>query len=99
MEQLVQMGKILSDENRIKIIALINRETEVCVCEICDTLQLSQPLVSRHLKQMRQAGIVNTQQNGKWILYSLCRSPLLRCVLEEIHHIKLPKLIACAKDS
>ena len=97
MEQLVQIGKILSDSNRIKMIALLQREEELCVCEICDTLQLSQPLVSRHLKQMRFAGIVTTQQKGRWILYTLQDSELLFCILHKLQTVQLPKLVVCTK--
>jgi ArsR family transcriptional regulator len=100
MQKLVQIGKILSDNNRVKILALLKREKELCVCELCDTLQLSQPLVSRHLKQMREADVVQTKQSGKWILYSLRESSIINCFLDTIQdEIKsLPKIIACTKE-
>ena len=98
MEKLVTLAKILSDINRLKIIALMHREKELCVCEICDTLELSQPLVSRHLKQMREADLVQTQQSGKWTIYSLQEDErviyLLNTIEKEI--IELPKIVACA---
>ena len=97
MQKLVQIGKILSDSNRVKILALLKREKELCVCEICDTLQLSQPLVSRHLKQMLQADVVTKRQEGKWILYSLHTCVLLECLLQQLNDIELPKLVACSK--
>ena len=97
MERVVILSKILSDINRIKIIALIHREKKLCVCEICDTLELSQPLVSRHLKQMREANLVKTQQSGKWMIYSLQKDKIIYCLLdtikEEINN--LPKIISC----
>jgi ArsR family transcriptional regulator len=98
MEKLVQIAKILSDTNRVKIIALMYREKELCVCELCDTLQLSQPLVSRHLKQMRDAGLVQTKQSGKWIIYSLYENEMLHCLLDTIQEdiTTLPKIISCA---
>jgi len=71
MEEIVALAKIFSDPNRVKIAALLQREGGVCVCEICDTLSLSQPLVSRHLRQMRQAGVVNAEHSGKWMVYFL----------------------------
>lgn len=99
MEKLVQLAKILSDVNRVKIITLLYREKKLCVCEICDTLQLSQPLVSRHLKQMRESSLVKTEQKGKWIIYSLQTNKTLACLLgtlqEEID--KLPTIIPCTK--
>ncbi|ADN08078.1 ArsR/SmtB family transcription factor [Sulfurimonas autotrophica] len=98
MEKLVTLAKILSDSNRLRIVALMHREKELCVCEICDTLELSQPLVSRHLKQMREASLVQTKQSGKWIIYSLHENKTLECLLETIKKDiqKLPKIIACA---
>ena len=99
MNTLVQTAKILSDINRVKIIALMHREKELCVCEICDTLQLSQPLVSRHLKQMREADIVQTRQSGKWIIYMLKQNDLIECLLKTIEALsqELPKVVACKK--
>jgi len=100
MHELVQIGKILSDINRVKILGLLLREKELCVCEICDTLKLTQPLVSRHLKQMREANIVTTKQQGKWILYSLREHPMINCILDTIRVEidKLPKIIVCSKE-
>ncbi|WP_151901445.1 metalloregulator ArsR/SmtB family transcription factor [Sulfurimonas sp. NW7] len=97
MEKLVQLAKILSDSNRVKIIALLYREKALCVCEICDTLELSQPLVSRHLKQMREAQLVQTKQSGKWIIYSLGKNKVLHCFLDTIQEdiATLPKIISC----
>lgn len=99
MQQLAQICKVMSDINRIKIVALILRETEVCVCEVCNTLKLSQPLVSRHLRQMREAGILNATKKRQWMVYSLNDNSesVFKCftdnLIKEID--KLPKLIAC----
>ena len=97
MEKLVMLAKIFSDANRVKIIALMHREKELCVCEICDTLGLSQPLVSRHLKQMRECQIVQTTQSGKWIIYSLHKDKTIDCLLKTIKAdiATLPTIISC----
>lgn len=97
MEKLVQLAKIFSDSNRVKIIALMSREKELCVCEICDTLQLSQPLVSRHLKKMREADLVQTKQSGKWMIYSIYENKTINCLLDTIQEDKdtLPQIISC----
>ncbi|MDD3595838.1 MAG: metalloregulator ArsR/SmtB family transcription factor [Sulfuricurvum sp.] len=75
------------------------RDKRVCVCEICDTLELSQPLVSRHLKQMREAGILDSMQDGKWVIYSLTANldSTLQCWIEEARKqiAFLPQLITC----
>ena len=96
MNELVILGKILSDINRVQIITLLKRERELCVCEICDTLQLSQPLVSRHLKQMREALVVQTEQMGKWKVYSLVQTPTISFLFKDIKADKLPDLISCS---
>lgn len=75
MERLVQLVKVFSDVNRFKILILVLRELEVCVCEICGTLELSQPFISRHLKQIREVDILESTQEGKWVIYSLTENP------------------------
>jgi len=100
MEELAKIAKALSDANRLKIMLLMQREKELCVCEICDTLRLSQPLVSRHLKQMREADIVQTKQSGKWVIYSLRENKIVNCLFNTMQEDieKLPKTIACARE-
>jgi len=101
MEKIVTIAKVLSDINRIKILGLLLRNRELCVCEFCDTLNLSQPLVSRHLKQIKASGIINSKQEGKWVVYSLSNTQdsLMKCCLSEIKKSThdLPSLTACAR--
>ena len=99
MQELVTLAKILSDLNRVSILALLQRDKELCVCEICDTLELSQPLVSRHLKQIREAGLVIAKQSGKWKTYKLTPNETLLFLLHNIQKEdkNLPKLIKCSK--
>lgn len=99
MERLVKLAKIFSDINRLKILALSLRDEELCVCEICDTLELSQPLVSRHLKQMREAEVLTSEQRGKWVIYSIVETPdpILECWIKEVEKELsfLPPLVGC----
>ena len=98
MQKLVILGKTLSDLNRVKILMLLKREEEICVCEICDTLELSQPLVSRHLKQMREASFIESYKKGKWIIYKLSQNPNLHYLLESLKDDiqLLPQLCKCS---
>lgn len=101
MKNIVTIGKILSDQNRVKILGLLLRDTELCVCEFCDTLKLSQPLVSRHLKQMKESGIITSKQEGKWAIYSLSdrQDQMIHCCLAEIKRVSndLPRTITCSR--
>lgn len=60
----------LSDPIRLEIIAYL-RDGEKCVCEIVPHLNLIQPLVSRHLKILKDAGIVRCRKDGTKRLYSI----------------------------
>lgn len=70
MDKLLDFFGILSDETRLRIIVLLNYK-ELCVCEICEILGLSQPKVSRHLSKLRDAGIVTDSRQGQWVFYYL----------------------------
>jgi DNA-binding transcriptional ArsR family regulator len=60
----------LADQTRLRLL-LQMYGGEVCVGEFADALGDSQPKISRHLAYLRNAGIVDTRRNGKWIHYSI----------------------------
>ena len=61
----------LSDPTRLRIVALLAAEEELCVCELTYALNLSQPMISRHLANLRATGLVSDRREGKWIHYRL----------------------------
>ncbi|PHI30676.1 metalloregulator ArsR/SmtB family transcription factor [Budvicia aquatica] len=67
----LQLFKCLSDETRLTIVLLLKQATELCVCELCETLDLPQPKISRHLAMLRENGILLDRRAGKWIHYRL----------------------------
>jgi ArsR family transcriptional regulator len=62
--------KALSDPNRVKIIKMLT-EKELCVCEMTALLGLAQPTVSKHLKVLEDAGLVEFWKQGSWVNYRL----------------------------
>lgn len=60
----------LSEPLRIKVLDLL-REQELCVCELCEILLVTQSKLSFHLKTLKEAGLVRSRQEGRWIYYSL----------------------------
>ncbi|WP_413166451.1 ArsR/SmtB family transcription factor [Capilliphycus salinus ALCB114379] len=60
----------LSDPLRMEIIAQL-REAELCVCELCEQLDLAQSKLSFHLKILKNAGLVQSRAEGRWIYYRL----------------------------
>lgn len=63
--------KALADSTRMRALALIADAGELCVCELTHSLEVSQPKISRHLAQLREANVVQDRRAGLWIYYSL----------------------------
>ncbi|WP_018624864.1 metalloregulator ArsR/SmtB family transcription factor [Kangiella aquimarina] len=63
--------KCLADETRLRSLLLIQQVSELCVCELMEALDESQPKVSRHLAQLRQCGLLLDRRDGKWVYYRL----------------------------
>jgi len=63
----------LSDPTRLRLVALLaaNPTTGVCVCDLVDHVDRSQPTVSHHLRVLREAGLVSSDKRGVWTWYRL----------------------------
>ena len=84
MDKLTHIFKILSDKNRMRIFSLLTKK-KLCVCELAAVLNVTQPSISRHLKKMKLAGIIQDEKDGFWTNYFLCTSEgnskiILNCV-------------------
>lgn len=62
--------KALAEPRRWQIVELLACE-ELCVCHLAEELDLAQPLVSHHLKVLRDAGLVETEKHRQWTYYRL----------------------------
>lgn len=74
MQNLVQVMKALSDASRVSILMML-RKREMCACEITPLLGLAQPTVSRHLKVLKDAGLILARREGIWVNYRLPEEP------------------------
>lgn len=63
--------KCLSDATRLDILKLVMAKENICVCELTEQLQLSQPKISRHLALLRNLSILLDQRQGQWVYYRL----------------------------
>lgn len=68
MDAQIQLLKTLSDPTRLKLFKLILHE-ELCVCELQEILQISQPAVSQHMAKLKASGLVKERRAGAWTLY------------------------------
>jgi len=66
-----QFFKILGDLTRLRVLVLLSRDGELCVCELTHALGETQPKISRHLALLREAGIVLDRRQGQWVYYRL----------------------------
>jgi ArsR family transcriptional regulator len=67
----ISLFKALSDQTRLRCLALLIGHDELCVCELTHALALPQPKVSHHLGALRKAGLVNDRKEGLWIYYRI----------------------------
>lgn len=68
--QTVELLKVVAEENRLRILCIL-KKGEHCVCQIIDYLDLSQSLVSHHLKSLKDAGLIQDSKRGLWVYYTL----------------------------
>jgi ArsR family transcriptional regulator len=75
----------LADPTRLRIIGLLAKG-EVCVCDLHDTLRVSQPKASRHLAYLRRAKLVLAEKRGLWVHYRLApgSTPAVQAILERV---------------
>ena len=66
-----EVFKALGDPTRLRIVQLLARHGETCVCKIVDDLEMNQPAVSFHMAKLKQAGLLSARKQGQWIYYSL----------------------------
>jgi len=71
LNDFANLFKSLSEPVRLRILYLLMARGELCVCDIVNSLELSQSVVSRHLAYLRNSGLVNTRREGVWIYYQL----------------------------
>lgn len=86
-DQAVEVLRAAGEPTRLRILALLARE-ELAVLELCSVLDQSQPRVSRHLKLLAEAGLVERFPDGAWVFYRLTgggqAGELIREVLDRL---------------
>lgn len=69
-KQIAMIFKALCDENRIKILKLL-QNGEQCACKLLEEMQISQPTLSHHVKILCDSELVSARKEGKWVHYSI----------------------------
>jgi ArsR family transcriptional regulator len=90
MEELIGQIKALSDKTRMKIMWLLSRaQADLCICELMDTIEDSHCNISRHLKILKTAKLVQERKEGKWVYVRLIppKDPFHEGLLQAIRSI------------
>ena len=94
MQEYLEKFKALSDETRLRIVhLLIEKNTPLCVCEFTDALEVPQYNISRHLKILRHAKLIEENKKGRWVYFALSKTKdaFTELIFEAIR--KIPKSI------
>lgn len=81
--------KALGEPTRLKIIKLLSSK-DLCVCELEEIMQFSQPRISQHLKVLKQSGLVKERKDGQRRVCSLDKVLLNKTLAEFIDYIAKP---------
>lgn len=73
MRDFIRVMKALSDPNRVRIIKLLQLK-ELCVCELQELLGLAQSTVSKHLKLLDEADLIQSRREGAWVIYGVSKA-------------------------
>ena len=68
---LANQAKALGDATRLRIASALSLGGELCVCDLAWITELSQNLVSHHVRILRTAGLAASRRNGKLVMYHL----------------------------
>jgi ArsR family transcriptional regulator, arsenate/arsenite/antimonite-responsive transcriptional repressor len=71
MREYSRIFKALSDETRLRIMALVFRHGAVCVCEVEQILGVTQSKASRHMRYLRDAGVLEDRREGVTVYYGV----------------------------
>jgi ArsR family transcriptional regulator, lead/cadmium/zinc/bismuth-responsive transcriptional repressor len=89
LEDLADFFKLFSDKTRLGILWALSL-SEMCVCDLSMLLNMKQPAISQHLKNLRQMRIVRTRREGKVIFYALDDDHIRAVLNTGLQHIDEP---------
>lgn len=86
-QELSEIFKLFADETRLRIICCLLKD-ELCVCDLCELLELNQSTVSHQLQLLRNSKLVKYRREGKQIFYSLDDEHIEKIIQMALSHIK-----------
>ena len=90
LEKTAEVFKLFGDKTRIRILAALS-EGEMCVCCLCDLLEMNQSAVSHQLAVLKSARLIKSRREGKQIYYSLDDAHIGAILCTGISHVEEEK--------
>ena len=84
---LAEIFKVFGDSTRIKILYVLF-ESEMCVCDIAQLLNMNQSAISHQLKILKQSRLVKSRREGKAVFYSLADGHVRTIISQGLEHIE-----------
>lgn len=84
---LAELFKVFGDSTRIRILYVLFEE-ELCVCDIAQTLNMTQSAISHQLKILKQSRLIKNRREGKQVFYSLADSHVRTIIAQGREHIE-----------
>ena len=84
---LAELFKVFGDSTRIRILFALY-QSEICVCDLAETLTMTQSAVSHQLKILKQAKLVNSRRDGKQVYYFLADDHVKTIIAQGRDHIE-----------
>jgi DNA-binding transcriptional ArsR family regulator len=75
IDQLTSIAGALADPNRVRLLAAC-LDHERCVCQLVALIDLSNASISKHLGQLRDAGLLESRREGRWVHYRTPEAPV-----------------------
>ncbi len=86
MQDLAELFKVFGDTTRIRILFVLF-ESEMCVCDMAETLNMTQSAISHQLRLLKSNGLIRARRQGKSVFYSLADDHVSTIIQQGWDHI------------
>ncbi|HNS22690.1 MAG TPA: metalloregulator ArsR/SmtB family transcription factor [Sedimentisphaerales bacterium] len=87
MREILEIAKAIADGNRLRVLMAL-AGGELCVCQIVELLELAPSTVSKHMSILRQARLVESRKDGRWMHYRLPGRDAPKAVREAVRWVQ-----------
>ena len=87
LQDLADFFKLFGDSTRIRILYVLF-QSEMCVCDLAQTLNMTQSAISHQLRVLKQMKLVSNRREGKTVFYSLADGHIKTIMNQGMEHIR-----------